>query len=161
MNCKLIFGTLLSYLYNYLISIVPFHFIRKIYLKLYLLSLGSQSHIQMGCKFLNGRKVIIGERNVINFGCLFDGRKYIIQTGSDVSIGPKATILTLGHDPQSAEFSDEGGDVVIGDHVWIGYGAIILPLIKIGEGCCGGGICRYKKRGPLRDSCRKSCEENW
>jgi maltose O-acetyltransferase len=88
----------------------------------------------MGCRFLNGRKVFFGERNVINFGCLFDGRRYAIKTGSDVSIGPEATLLTLGHDPQSPDFADRGGDVLIGDRVWIGYRALILPGVKIGEG---------------------------
>jgi maltose O-acetyltransferase len=92
----------------------------------------------MGCRFLNGRKVYLGERNVINFGCLLDGRKYKIQTGSDVSIGPEASILSLGHDPQSTDFADRGGDVLIGDHVWIGYRAIILPGVKIGEGAVVG-----------------------
>lgn len=101
-------------------------------------NLGAKSGVQMGCRFLNGRKVFLGERNVINFGCLFDGRKYRIRTGSNVSIGPEATILTLGHDPRSASFADRGGDVVIGDRVWIGYRAIVLPGVTIGEGAVVG-----------------------
>ena len=92
----------------------------------------------MGCRFLNGRKVFLGERNVINFGCLFDGRKFTIQTGKNVSIGPEATILTLGHDPRSVTFEDRGGDVVIGDRAWIGYRAIVLPGVCIGEGAVIG-----------------------
>jgi maltose O-acetyltransferase len=92
----------------------------------------------MGCRFLNGRKVFLGERNVVNFGCLFDGRKFSIRTGSNVSIGPEATILTLGHDPRSATFEDRGGDVMIGDRVWIGYRAIVLPGVCIGEGAVIG-----------------------
>ncbi len=92
----------------------------------------------MDCRFLNGRKVHLGERNVINFGCLLDGRKFQIRTGHDVSIGPNATILTLGHDPQSPTFADRGGDVVIGNRVWIGYGALILPGLKIGDGAVVG-----------------------
>ena len=87
---------------------------------------------------MNGRKVFLGERNVINFGCLFDGRKFQIRTGSNVSIGPEAAILTLGHDPRSATFKDQGGDVVVGDRVWIGYRAIVLPGVTIGEGAVIG-----------------------
>jgi maltose O-acetyltransferase len=55
-----------------------------------------------------------------------------------VSIGPEASILTLGHDPNCPVFADRGGDVVIGDRVWIGYRAIILPGVKIGEGAVIG-----------------------
>jgi maltose O-acetyltransferase len=108
------------------------------YLKAYLSQVGAGTSVQMGCRFLNGRKVYLGDRNVINFGCLFDGRHYQIKTGSDVSIGPEATILTLGHDPQSPEFTDKGGDVIIGDKVWIAYRAIILPGVTIGEGAVVG-----------------------
>jgi maltose O-acetyltransferase len=92
----------------------------------------------MGCRFLNGRKVSLGRRNVINFGCLLDGRKFQIRSGDDVSIGPEAAILTLGHDPQSPDFADRGGDVIIGDRVWIGYRAIVLPGITIGDGAVVG-----------------------
>jgi len=88
----------------------------------------------MGCHFLNGRKVFLGDRNVINFDCLFDGRRHAIRVGNDVSIGPEASILTLGHDTQSPDFADKGGDVVIGDRVWICFRAIILPGVAIGEG---------------------------
>lgn len=80
----------------------------------------------------------MGKRNVINFGCLFDGRKFHIKTGDDVSIGPEATILTLGHDPQSPDFADRGGDVTIGDRVWIAYRVIILPGTTIGDGAVVG-----------------------
>lgn len=109
-----------------------------VYLKAYLAEVGAGTSVQMGCKFLNGRKVYLGDRNVINFGCLFDGRHYHIRTGADVSIGPEAAILTLGHDPHSPEFADRGGDVIIGDRVWIAYRAIILPGVTIGEGAVVG-----------------------
>lgn len=105
---------------------------------MYLSGFGPGTSVQSGCRFLNGRKVHFGKRNVINFGCLFDGRKFCIRTGDDVSIGPEAAILSLGHDPQSPDFSDRGGDVVIGNRVWIAYRAIILPGVTIGDGAIIG-----------------------
>ena len=104
----------------------------------------------MNCRFLIGRKIYFGERNVINFGCLFDGRKFSIRTGNDVSIGPEAAILNLGHDPQSPDFSDRGGDVIIGNRVWIGYRALILPGVKIGDGAVvGAGAVVTKDVAPF------------
>jgi maltose O-acetyltransferase len=88
----------------------------------------------MHCRFLHGPGVHIGERSVINHGCLLDGRRFPIWIGSDTSIGPEAAILTLGHDPRSLDFADRGGPVTIGDHVWIGYRAILLPGVTIGDG---------------------------
>jgi len=120
--------------YNMLVGKLPLHGLRRVYLQLYLGELGAGTSVQTGCRFLNGRKVFFCQRNVINFDCLFDGRKYSIRTGADVSIGPEATILTLAHDPQDPEFSDKGGDVIIGDRVWIAYRATVLPGVTIGEG---------------------------
>jgi acetyltransferase-like isoleucine patch superfamily enzyme len=137
-NFKLIAGGILSYLYNYWLRDLPLRRLRETYLKAYLGGLGASPSIQMGCRFLNGRKVFIGDRNVINFGCLFDGRHYSIRIGADVSIGPEATLLTLGHDPQSPHFADKGGDIVVGDRAWIAYRAIILPGVTIGEGAVIG-----------------------
>lgn len=137
-NARIIAGSVLSYTYNYVIGNLPSRKIRNNFLKAYLAKLGKNTSVQMRCKFLNGRKIYLGDRNVINFGCLFDGRYHQIKTGSDVSIGPEASILTLGHDPQSSEFADKGGDVIIGDRVWIGYRAIILPNISIGDGAVVG-----------------------
>ena len=138
MNAKLFCGSLIAYNFNFLFTFFPSRRLRELYLSVWLGKLGAKSGVQMGCRFLNGRKVFLGERNVINFGCLFDGRKFCIRTGSNVSIGPEATILTLGHDPRSATFEDRGGDVLIGDRVWIGYRAIILPGVTIGEGAVVG-----------------------
>jgi maltose O-acetyltransferase len=138
MNARIFAGAVLAYVYNHWVGNLPSRLLREVYLRRWLGSLGAKSGVQMGCRFLNGRKVSLGERNVINFGCLFDGRKFSIRTGSNVSIGPEATILTLGHDPRSATFEDLGGDVVIGDRVWIGYRAIILPGVTIGEGAVIG-----------------------
>lgn len=134
MNFRLILGTILAYLYNACWGKVPSRRLRRLFLRFYLGGIGRDSGVQLDCKFLNGRKVRLGERNVINFGCLLDGRKYEIRLGNDVSIGPEASILTLGHDPQSSDFTDRGGDVQVGDRVWIGYRAVILPGVTIGEG---------------------------
>jgi len=138
MNPRIVAGSILSYAYSSFVGKCPSHWVRRRYLMSYLGGMQDSTSVQMGCRFLNGRKVILGGRNVINFGCLFDGRKFHIRTGEDVSIGPEATILTLGHDPQSPEFGDRGGDVTIGNRVWIGYGALILPGVEIGEGAVVG-----------------------
>lgn len=138
MTLRVFAGGVLAFAYNGLLGCLPIRRLRRAYLGIWLGNLGGGTAVQMGCRFLNGRKVHFGERNVINFGCLFDGRKFHIRTGHDVSIGPEASILTLGHDPQSPDFADRGGDVVIGNRVWIGYRALILPGVTIGEGAVVG-----------------------
>jgi maltose O-acetyltransferase len=134
MNFRLMAGTIISWLYNELVGRFPSRSVRLWYLRCWTAALGGGCGIQLGCRFLNGSKVHLGDRCVLNFGTLLDGRKFHIRIGNDVSIGPEASILTLGHDPQSPEFEDRGGDVVIGDRVWIAYRAIVLPGVTIGEG---------------------------
>ena len=134
MDLKVLAGSIAAYLYNNVIGRLPSRTLRWLALRTWLGGIGKGTGVQRGCRFLNGRKVVLGPRNVINFGCLLDGRKFTICTGADVSIGPEASILTLGHDPHSPDFADQGGDVTIGDRAWIAYRAIILPGVTIGEG---------------------------
>lgn len=138
MNARILAGNGLSFLYNQWVGRFPSRRLRAFYLRCYLGKMAEGTGVQMHCRVLNGRKIFLGERNVINFGCLLDGRQYAIRTGTDVSIGPEASILTLGHDPQDAGFAARGGDVNIGDRVWIGYRAIVLPGVTIGEGAVVG-----------------------
>jgi acetyltransferase-like isoleucine patch superfamily enzyme len=133
-NLRLFTGTLIAFGYNSLVSSVPSRTIRRTFLRSWLSGFGSGTSVQCGCRFLNGRRVSLGARVVVNFGCLFDGRHYRIEVGDDASIGPEATILTLGHDPNARDFALEGGDVRIGRRAWIGYRAIVLPGVEIGEG---------------------------
>jgi acetyltransferase-like isoleucine patch superfamily enzyme len=138
MNSRVIIGSFLAFLYNEVLSRFPSRRVRNLFLGMWTGSFGKGTSVQMGCRFLNGRKVFFGNHNVINFGCLFDGRQFPIHVGDNVSIGPEATILTLGHDPRSPVFEDRGGAVTIGDRAWIGYRAIILPGVEIGEGAVVG-----------------------
>src|SRR5690606_26034111 len=131
-SLRLYAGSVLSFFYNRYLGAFPSRSLRRAYLRRYLGALGDGTAVQMNVRFLNGRKVFFGENNVINFGCLFDGRHYTIRTGRSVSIGPEATLLTLGHDPHSDYFqTGVGGEIHIGDYVWIAYRAIILPGVTI------------------------------
>jgi maltose O-acetyltransferase len=127
-------GAILAWVYNAVVGRVPSRTVRGVYLRVWLARYPTGAGVQLGCRFLNGRKISLGPRTVINFGCLLDGRIYPVTTGSDVSIGPEASILTLGHEPQSPDFADRGGPVTIGDRAWIGYRAMVLPGVTIGEG---------------------------
>ena len=147
---KVVGGSLLSYLYNHWLSNFPSRKVRKLYLKGYLAKLGSSSGVQMGVRFLNGRKVSVGEHSVINWGCTFDGRIYPINIGDNVSIGPDATILTLGHDPRSQTFENKGGPVTIEDRCWIAYRSTVLPDVTMAEGSVlGAGSVLTKNTEPF------------
>jgi maltose O-acetyltransferase len=131
---RLLAAAFFSWLYNDLFSHLPSRRLRLGLLRGWLGSLGPGCGVQLHCRFLHAPGVRLGCRCVLNQGCLLDGRRYPITVGSDVSLGPEAAILTLGHDPRSPLFADRGGPVQIGNHVWIGFRAIVLPGVSIGEG---------------------------
>lgn len=131
---KSIFGKIVTYSYNAWITHVPSRRLRKLYLRFWFKHLGHKVGVQMRCRFLNGRRITLGDRTVLNFGTLLDARTFPVTFGSDVSIGPEASVLTLGHDPQSETFATAGGPVTVGDRAWIGYRAIVMPGVSIGEG---------------------------
>lgn len=145
MTPRLFAGSFLSMLYTTMVGPLPFSVPRNAFLRAYLGAFGPGSSVQTGCRFLNGRRVHLGARNVINYGCVFDGRHYDIRIGDDVSIGPEASILTLGHDPRSPTFALQGGTVTIGRFAWIGYRAIVLPGVAIGEGAAVGAAAVVTK----------------
>jgi len=64
---------------------------------------------------------------------LLDGRRGL-EIGNNVNISEGVLIFSLHHDLSSPDFAASGGPVIIGDHVFIGARAIILPGVQIGRG---------------------------
>ncbi len=131
---RLLAGHLLAVIYNDIISHIPSRTIRGLYLQLWLGQKGDKVGVQRHCRILHGRNIEIGSRAVINFKTFLDGRHYKIRIGEDASIGPDAVIITLGHDPQNHDFANSGGDVTIGKRAFIGYRAMVMPGVTVGEG---------------------------
>jgi acetyltransferase-like isoleucine patch superfamily enzyme len=125
------------YLYNGFVVHVPSYTVRHLYLRLVLkIHIGRHSAVHMGC-FFSGNKVRIGSHTVLNRDCHIDGREGV-TIGDCVSVSPEVYILSMTHDAQSGGFAEVRARTVVGDHVWIGVRAIILPGVKLGEGCVVG-----------------------
>jgi len=63
----------------------------------------------------------------------------IVTFGDNVIIGPDVCIIDYNHDYKSRSYLPYSVEnmvkpVVIGNHVWIGYGVIILPGVSVGDG---------------------------
>lgn len=82
----------------------------------------------------HGLHLELSERVFINQGCTF--MDYAgIHLGAGVMVGPKATFITSGHpvDPEERHHYLTGGPIEVGENVWIGAGAMILPGVTIGR----------------------------
>lgn len=76
----------------------------------------------------------------VNFGCVFLD-VCDIRIGARTQIGPCVQIVTADH-PRDAALraagAENGRPITIGDDVWIGSGAIILPGVTVGAGAIIG-----------------------
>ena len=82
-----------------------------------------------------GSQIRIGARCFANFGLVaLDVAP--ITIGDDVQIGPNVQLLTPTHpvetEPRRAKW-EAAEPITIGDNVWLGGGAIVLPGVTIGE----------------------------
>jgi acetyltransferase-like isoleucine patch superfamily enzyme len=116
-----------------MIAKLPSHALRCGLYRLVGVRLGDRTSIHRGCRFYAPGNVLIGDHTVINRDVLLDGRCGLL-IGNNVSISEGVMILTLEHDLNSPEFAACGARVVIGDYVFIGARALILPGIVLNRG---------------------------
>ncbi len=132
----------LNYLTNYLVAHIPSFTVRRIWLSRVLgIRIGEGAGVHLGCYvWFYGPSQIrrdgtaIGAYTRINRDCTLDTRGGLF-IGENVSISPEVMILTAEHRLTDARFSEESrAPIQIGDHVFIGARAIILPGVRLGRG---------------------------
>lgn len=82
-----------------------------------------------------GYNIRIGRGSFVNFGCVFLDVA-AIELGENCQLGPQVQLLSADHprDPALRRQGYENGRAIrIGDNVWIGGGALVLPGVSIGE----------------------------
>lgn len=112
---------------------VPIWSIRKFFFKMWGVKIGKGSTIHMGCKFFEPRGVKIGEDTIVGEGAFLDGRDEL-SIGNHVDIASQVLIYNSEHDLNATDFRAVNGSVHVGDYVFIGPRAILLPGVKIGKG---------------------------
>jgi acetyltransferase-like isoleucine patch superfamily enzyme len=95
-----------------------------------------------------GRNLHLGERVFINSGCRFQDQGGI-TIGDDCLIGHDVVMATLNHDMDPARRADlHPAPIVVGDRVWIGAKATVLPGVTIGEDAVVGAAAVVTKDVP-------------
>lgn len=75
-----------------------------------------------------GNRIDLG----MNAGCYIQARNGII-VGNNTRIGPGVGILSINHHINDYDRWDTAEPIEIGDNVWVGMNAVILPGVKIGD----------------------------
>ncbi len=114
-------------------------------------SCGREVNIERGAWFGDGSQLEIGDYSGIGVNCQVTGP---VRIGRDVMMGPEVIILTRHHRfdrldvPMWRQGSTEARPVIIGDDVWIGTRAIIMPGVHIGRGAILGAAAVVTKDVP-------------
>lgn len=116
-----------------LAGFVPSHLFRLCFYALAGLKIGKGSRIHMGAKFFYPANIKIGEDSILGAGIFLDGREKL-TIGDHVDIASEVMIYNSEHDVNSEDFRAVSAPVEIGNYVFIGPRAIILPGVKIGRG---------------------------
>lgn len=115
------------------IGLIPIHTIRKLFYMMAGIQIGKGSSIHIGAKFFYPARIKIGEGTIIGDNVFLDGRDFL-TIGNHVDIASQVLVYNSEHDINSEDFSAISAPVKIGDYVFIGPRAIILPGVNIGRG---------------------------
>ncbi|MDE6274401.1 MAG: sugar O-acetyltransferase [Clostridiales bacterium] len=81
-----------------------------------------------------GQNITVGKNVFINSGCCFQDQGGI-KIGDNVLIGQQVVLATLNHDlPPKERANMSPAPIKIGNDVWIGAHATVLPGVTVGDG---------------------------
>ena len=130
-------------LYNYVLDFelmilrwvghIPSHILRKLFYKLAGVKIGKGSTVHMWANFFEPGGIRIGGDSIVGDHAFLDGRAPLV-IGNHVDIASSVMIYNSEHDLEKDDFSAKTEPVEIGDYVFIGPRAIILPGVKLGKG---------------------------
>lgn len=112
---------------------------------------GRNINIEKGAYFGDGSQIEIGDNSGIGVDCRACGP---VKIGDNIMMGPDVIILTINHKhnrldiPMLEQGHKSPEPVTIGDDVWIGTRAVILPGISIGRGAIIGAAAVVTKDVP-------------
>lgn len=98
---------------------------------------GRNVNIEKGANFGGGRTLSVGDNSGLGVNCYIAAH---VTIGNDVMMAPDVIILTASHSfertdvPMIQQQDLPPQPVVIGNDVWIGTRAVILPGVRVGDG---------------------------
>lgn len=85
-------------------------------------------------RVLHHKKIKTGNRTApgMNGGCYIQAKNGI-EIGHNLRLGPNVGLISANHDPNDYDQWVKSKPIRIGDNVWIGMGAVVLPGVQIGD----------------------------
>lgn len=137
---KSLLFTIESFL-NFLLSPLPIlggSLLRALAFKPLLGKSGKGFYTSPGVRLLHCYNIKVGDRCSLNYDVILNGRGGL-TIGDDFTCGPRVTVWTAEHNfrDKSRKVLEQGefdAPVCIGNDVWCGIGATILPGVTIADG---------------------------
>lgn len=111
---------------------LPSHTLRNWIWRCVGVKLGSGSTLHTGVRVYDPRNISVGDGSIIGYGVFIDGRDKV-RIGNHTDIASEVMIYSSEHDIHASDFAPISAEVKIGDYVFIGPRAIILPGVKISD----------------------------
>jgi len=112
---------------------------------------GEQVNVERGAYFGSGKNISIGNNSGIGINAKIEGS---VKIGDHVMMGPEVLMLTQNHDfsrtdiPMDQQGHQPEKPIIIGNDVWIGARAVILPGVHVGNGAIIGAAAVVAKDIP-------------
>ena len=113
-----------------------FEKIRYFFIRRIIKECGKNVRVNSKCYFGDGSRLIAGDRTLLGLNARLGGK---IRLGNDVIMGPDVVMMAISHAydkldiPINQQGATEEKEIIIGDDVWIGTRAIIMPGVSIGS----------------------------
>lgn len=118
---------------NAIINKIPSRHFRKVYYKMLGAKVGNDAGFSRRVEISYPKGLVVGNHFSVGWYTLLDARGGL-TIGNDVNISSYVKIVTGSHDIDDPDFTADFRPVTIGNHVWIGTGAIVLQGVNIGDG---------------------------
>ncbi len=121
----------------WLVGFIPSHHFRRFFYRVFGMKIGRGSTIHMALSVYSSKGIKIGNDTIVGEWAVLDGRDKL-TIGNHVDIATGVMIYNSEHSINDEKFMAITAPVEIGDYVFIGPRAIILPGVKIGKGAVVG-----------------------
>lgn len=103
-------------------------------LRLYGMQVDKSAVVESNVRF-GGKPLVVGPGAYVNHSSLIDAH---VTIGARCGVAPGCKLITSTHEPGDHHKRFGRHEVIpihIGDGVWVGAGATILPGVSVGDGC--------------------------
>ena len=127
--------------FNLLITHLPGHWLRLLWLRVLGAKLGRGVCVFRGTTVIGAQELVLGDRVQIGFRVVLDARGGL-TVGEDVLVSSDSQLLTANHNVDSDDFERQVARIEIADHAWIATRAIVLAGVSVGQGAVvsAGGV---------------------